>query len=592
MATFIGTDANNNITYQVEPADKQTMLPNTGTAKFQDEIAKILETVTTYRGQPVVVTAAEDMTDETVIYLYMGDEEGYNADHWYYYDTENETWTDGGAYVANPVTIDDTLTQAGEAADAKATGDAINDVKADFNKLSDSALFKADDNGYIIQFDAVGGTPITVNPPTTAGKLVHCKQNLFNQAQFLRNTNIVYADGYYNGMGSYFTSVISSLTLPKFEPYKTYVVKFTAYASANMQFKFGWVYDNNTTRWSSAVNTSEATIEFSSMPSAYKQTGNGRTVVGFNFTYSSSGRIYIKDFQITESRDALDYEAFSGTMTDFEANSDDIELTAFDGLNTIYCSSGACEVNYYRPKIGECDGLTVVCLGDSVTGNYTAPTDYPYYMAKKTGLKAINGGFGGTRMSLHTDAARQYFSFCSLADSIAADDFSAQYTAAHEIGIYNVYEHIHNLESVDWSKVDYLVVFYGTNDFTAQVPIDNQSDPDDTSTYIGAFRYGVEKILTEYPNVRILAVTPMYRYFPDQSTDSDSQQYGGKYLYEFGNALIEACKEYKTPSLDMYYLSGVNAITREYYLEDDTHPSVAGRKNIGSIIGDKIASAF
>lgn len=134
MATFIGTDANNNITYQAEPAEKQTMLPNTGTAKFQDEIARILETVTTYRGQPVVVTAAEDMTDETVIYLYMGDEEGYNADHWYYYDTENETWTDGGAYVANPVTIDDTLTQAGEAADAKATGDAIDDVKADLSE--------------------------------------------------------------------------------------------------------------------------------------------------------------------------------------------------------------------------------------------------------------------------------------------------------------------------------------------------------------------------------------------------------------------------------------------------------------------------
>ena len=133
MATFIGTDANNNITYQVEPAEAHTMLPNTGTAKFQDEIAQILETVTTYRGQPVVVTAAEDMTDETVIYLYMGDEEGYNANHWYYYDTENETWTDGGAYVANPVTIDDTLTQAGEAADAKATGDAINDVKADLS---------------------------------------------------------------------------------------------------------------------------------------------------------------------------------------------------------------------------------------------------------------------------------------------------------------------------------------------------------------------------------------------------------------------------------------------------------------------------
>ena len=139
MATFIGTDANNNITYQVEPDAKKTMLPNTGVAKFQDEIAQILETVTTYKGQPVVVTSAEDMTEETVIYLYMGEEEGYNADHWYYYDTENETWTDGGAYVANPVIIDDTLTQAGEAADAKVTGDELTQIKSDFVEVTDTA---------------------------------------------------------------------------------------------------------------------------------------------------------------------------------------------------------------------------------------------------------------------------------------------------------------------------------------------------------------------------------------------------------------------------------------------------------------------
>lgn len=139
MATYIGTDANNNVTYQVEPDAKKTMLPNMGVAKFQDEIAQILETVTTYKGQPVVVTSAEDMTEETVIYLYMGDEEGYNADHWYYYDTETETWTDGGAYVANPVIIDDTLTQAGKAADAKATGDEITQLKSDLSAFENLA---------------------------------------------------------------------------------------------------------------------------------------------------------------------------------------------------------------------------------------------------------------------------------------------------------------------------------------------------------------------------------------------------------------------------------------------------------------------
>ncbi len=49
-------------------------------------------------GQPIVVTQASDMTDQTKIYLYVGEETGYETGHWYYYDT---TWTDGGQYGAD-----------------------------------------------------------------------------------------------------------------------------------------------------------------------------------------------------------------------------------------------------------------------------------------------------------------------------------------------------------------------------------------------------------------------------------------------------------------------------------------------------------
>ena len=47
-------------------------------------------------GTPVPVSTAASMEDTNKIYLYTGEETGYTADHWYYYD--GSAWADGGAY--------------------------------------------------------------------------------------------------------------------------------------------------------------------------------------------------------------------------------------------------------------------------------------------------------------------------------------------------------------------------------------------------------------------------------------------------------------------------------------------------------------
>lgn len=49
---------------------------------------------------PITVYTYDDFADTKLIYLYMGNEVGYNHTHWYYYNTETEAWTDGGQYGA------------------------------------------------------------------------------------------------------------------------------------------------------------------------------------------------------------------------------------------------------------------------------------------------------------------------------------------------------------------------------------------------------------------------------------------------------------------------------------------------------------
>ena len=74
-------------------------------------------------GAPLPASTAAAMIDTSKIYVYTGSESGYTAGNWYYYD--GSTWASGGVYNSIAVQTDSTLQNAGMAADAKATGDAI-----------------------------------------------------------------------------------------------------------------------------------------------------------------------------------------------------------------------------------------------------------------------------------------------------------------------------------------------------------------------------------------------------------------------------------------------------------------------------------
>lgn len=79
-------------------------------------------------GSPLVASTASAMTETSKIYVYTGSETGYTNGNWYYYN--GTAWTSGGVYNAVAINTDTTLTVAGMAADAKATGDGLNDLKS------------------------------------------------------------------------------------------------------------------------------------------------------------------------------------------------------------------------------------------------------------------------------------------------------------------------------------------------------------------------------------------------------------------------------------------------------------------------------
>lgn len=109
---------------------------------YATQIEGVADDLRSFVGSPLTAATAEAMTNTEKVYVYTGSETGYTAGNWYYHNGTN--WVSGGVYNATVVDLDTTLTQAGKAADAKAVGDEIADVKSDLLqnivRLNDSTI--------------------------------------------------------------------------------------------------------------------------------------------------------------------------------------------------------------------------------------------------------------------------------------------------------------------------------------------------------------------------------------------------------------------------------------------------------------------
>lgn len=244
----------------------------------------------------------------------------------------------------------------------------------------------------------------------------------------------------------------------------------------------------------------------------------------------------------------------------------------------------------------------VVLLGDSIVGNTLNGKGIHTYLEELLGATVLKGGFGGSyaadkEQDVYPASVRSPLNLVNISRAIVDGDFSVQKAQiAYGDRYYDIMrqtieyfaETAEQLSRVDFHQVKYLVIEHGTNDYNRGVRLDNAEDRLDESTFGGALRSSVERLLAAYPNMQIILMTPTWCYVEGDGEllYCDETDFGGGYLEEYADLEMEIAEEYGLPVLDNYHESGINRDTAAQYLQDGLHLSNDGQR----LIAERLAA--
>lgn len=267
-----------------------------------------------------------------------------------------------------------------------------------------------------------------------------------------------------------------------------------------------------------------------------------------------------------------------------DAKYKDVAFLSYDVADaTVSYSRGGIEHREYPKELGFTktgyEDFTIVCFGDSITqGLERKPLNISYvsYLEDILHCHTINVGFGGTRMAYV--GSTPLFSFANLVDVIvsdAADKWDALDEYVKET-LPAFTKHLNNLKNIDWSKVDAISVFYGMNDYAYQAngtQIGEEGTMDKT-TYNGACAYALDKLLTKFPWLQVILITPYDRYMDANTNSSNTANSVGKYMKDYADSLVGVQNLFRCPILDFYREGNINKYSYKTMLADGVHAYV------------------
>lgn len=301
---------------------------------------------------------------------------------------------------------------------------------------------------------------------------------------------------------------------------------------------------------------------------------------------------WLKSNTITYSKIMFQYEA----LTDFYENEDGV-VNKRNIYPSCILEGDNFKVNFFGIKN---KSETCVCFGDSITGMYTEGTGYPEVANRaNNSINIVGVGFPGNTLTLHnpdqgiSQDAYNAFSFINIVDAIVTNDYSVQQNALSNIPESNrpYYEQaLNRLKNIDFSKVAFVTLLYGTNDWSSSRIVSHGDSTTKDNCIEDAFDYCVTTLLSKFPQINIIVLTPLWRTIPELDVvDSNTDVINGVLLPDVCDAIMSWAKnKYNLTTYDLYRI-GINVTTQIYYLNDGVHPGVRGVNMIASVLNSILA---
>ncbi len=223
--------------------------------------------------------------------------------------------------------------------------------------------------------------------------------------------------------------------------------------------------------------------------------------------------------------------------------------------------------------------LQLVFLGDSIFDTYRDGTGIPYRTALQCEADMYNLAIGGTcaAMDTYDPLGSEEWTSRSMVGVVKAIEGKI----STDIFSNDAAKRIFDNPNVDFSKTDYFIVEYGTNDFFNAVPLDSNDEIYNLKTYAGALRYATVALREVAPDATIILCSPAYARFFDGTWmigDGNSVNNGYGTLFDYVGICQYVAKSEQTLFLNAYQDLGIDGYTAEEYLEDGVHLTDAGRQ--------------
>lgn len=282
------------------------------------------------------------------------------------------------------------------------------------------------------------------------------------------------------------------------------------------------------------------------------------------------------------------YQWNKGTASDYDPNHID---TSFDSevLDVVFPIMPA------ALAAQKDDGVqTILCLGnDTFADDRDSEDSLTFMIAEKAADKdlnvsVINGSFAGTTISnedqfITDETLADMFNLYWVVTALCEQDFTYQRNALTKVGEDNNYgEILDELEALDMSAVDTLVIFYDGSDYQLDRHVTDPSYEMNTSTYVGALSSSLKLFQETYPQARIIVLSPTYMQFVDENGDlqnGDTYNNGNGAMPNYLLNLIDVTQEYSVTVIDNYYGS-ISEDNYKKYLDDAIHLNKKGREMI------------